>query len=215
MSSTLRKPDAAFISLVNTIKDQCITHAGEWKLDTGHLNRVTAEIETANMAYAANSDLATRNRTTVKHKNDAFGKLKHTLPLFIDSLISNLNVPDAALKIMGLRSRTHHSRRPLPVPAEAPVASIVHRHDEIIVQANRISHDHPTHSKTTKRYHGIKLRISIEGIPGHRHELSTRLRYKLSFSREHEGKRVTVSIAWINPRLQEGPWSDDISTVIA
>jgi hypothetical protein len=76
MQSTLRKPDAAFISLVNTINDQCIAHAGEWKL-----------------------------------------------------------VPDTAIKIMGLRSRIHHSRQPLPVPTETPTASIVRRHDEIIVQA--------------------------------------------------------------------------------
>jgi hypothetical protein len=58
------------------------------------------------------------------------------------------------------------------------------------------------------------LRYKKEGDADYKTVVSTRLHHTLFFERDDEGKRVTLSAAWVNPRLEAGPWSDEISEVI-
>jgi hypothetical protein len=90
----------------------------------------------------------------------------------------------------------------------------VRQHDEITVYVARPEHDQPTQGVKPTKYHSFKLRWRYEGETADRFELSTRLHYTLRFDREDETKRVILSAAWINPRLEAGPWSEDISEVI-
>jgi hypothetical protein len=213
-AGTLEKPDAEFLAQANTVYSQCTENIPTWNLDSNRVAQLGVLVTNANVAYAANSDTATSNLTTSTNKKTAFAELKHFLSLFIDSLEGNTDVPDAALEIMGIRSRTHHVHEPIPAPTEAPTVSTVRQHDEITVYVARAEHSHPTQSVTTEKYHGFKLRYMIEGESRYSYELSTRLHHTLHFSREDEGKRITLAAAWINPRLQEGPWSGDVSEVI-
>ncbi|MDR2119915.1 MAG: hypothetical protein LBP64_03450 [Tannerella sp.] len=58
----------------------------------------------------------------------------------------------------------------------------------------------------TDSRNGIKSRPNGKG--------STRLHMTLLFDEADEGKHVTFTAAWINPRLQHGPWSDAIKVLI-
>jgi hypothetical protein len=170
---------------------------------------------TANTAYAANSDKATKNAVTVANKNAALGELKHTMGTFIDYLELNTQVPDAALDAMGLRPRQRHAHQPLPRPTEQLVLTTKKQHDEITVYAARPEQDHPTAGVGPAHYHGFALRYRVEGEGEvEKTVISTRLHHTLFFERADEGKRVTLSAAWVNPRLETGPWCGEISEII-
>jgi hypothetical protein len=213
--STLSKPDAPFLALANGINEQCTEHATEWGLSPTRLSTLNTLTQKANTTYAANNDRPTRNLITTANKRAAFNELKHFLGPFIDYLESNLDVPDDALAYMGLRSRTRHAHEPLAAPTEAPVVSITARHGEIVVYVARPEHGHPTHSARMRNYHGFKLRWRFEGETEDRTELSTRLRHTLRFHRDDEGKRVVLAAAWVNPRLEAAPWSEDRPIVVS
>jgi hypothetical protein len=213
-SSFLERPDGQFIASANTIKDQCTQHAAEWHIDQERLNTLTVLTANANTAYEANSDRATRNHITATNKKAAFGELKHFLSIFINYLEGNLSVPDETLAIMGLRSREHHAHLPLPRPEETAAVTVVRQHDEMTVYVARAEQGQPTRSTTRASYRGFKIRWRFEDETAYRTEISTRLHYTIHFDRKDEGRRVVIAVAWVNPRLEEGPWSGDIAEVV-
>lgn len=211
---TLDKPDAEFLAQANTINSQCNQHKTDWKIDDDRLTTFDGLLGVANTAYAANRDKATKNATTSARKKAAFGELKHFLGPFIDYLEVNFSVPDAALDAMGLRSRHHHAHLPLPRPTDEVVLSVRKQHDEMTLYASRVELGHPTAATALATHHGFMLRYKIEGEEHYRTVISTRLHHTLFFEREDEGKRVYLSAAWVSPRLETGPWSDEFSEVI-
>ncbi|MDR0385642.1 MAG: hypothetical protein LBH60_06155 [Prevotellaceae bacterium] len=211
--STLRKPDSEFIAFANTVKEQCTQHSSEWDIDAERLNTLKTLVDNANTAYKANADRAERNHITTTNKNKAFDELRRFLSLFIDYLECNLSTPDAAIAAMGLRPRRHHSRRPLPPPDEAPVITTVRRHGEITVYVVRANLGHPNDGLKSTNFFGFKLRWRFADETVYHVETSTRNQYTLRFDRKDETRRIVMSAAWINPRLEPGPWSEDIEEV--
>jgi hypothetical protein len=211
---TLQKPDAEFLAQANTINGQCHLNEGAWKIDEERLALFDALLHNANNAYAANNDKATRTAITSALKKAAFGELKHFEAPFIDYLVANLNVPDTALEFMGLRSRQHHAHQPLPRPTTPLVMSIKRLHDEITVYVAEPEHDQPTSSVAPAHHHGFMLRYRMENETGYQTVVSTRLHHTLYFERTDETKRIYLSAAWINPRIEPGPWCEEISEVI-
>jgi hypothetical protein len=214
MSSPLNKPDTEFLAQTNSIYGQCTEHSTAWNLDPVRLATFGALLGNANTSYEANSNPATKNVITAANKKVAFGELKHFLGPYIDYLEADLTIPDAAILAMGLRSREHHSTQPLPPPEEKTVLSLVQNHDAITVYAARPEHDHPTAAVGPKHYHGFIIRYKIEGDAKYQTEVSTRLHHTIYFDRADAGKRVFISAAWVNPRLQPGPWSDELTEII-
>ncbi|MDR1224547.1 MAG: hypothetical protein LBL07_16960 [Tannerella sp.] len=49
---------------------------------------------------------------------------------------------------------------------------------------------------------------------GIRTPATVRLRTDISFDGKDTGRRFELMAAWINPRLQHGPWSHELSGVI-
>jgi hypothetical protein len=207
-------PDAQFMAFANDIYEQCYKHAGVWKIDEARLTSLKALVASADKAYNDNMNRAMRNHLTAVEKAKAFTGLKHFLSPFINYLEGNIAVPDDALEAMQLRPRIRVRRQPLPVPAEAPLVSVVIRNDEIIVYVARSEHGQPTQGVKHKPYHGFKLRWRFDNEADWRLELSTRLYHTLYFDAKDEGRRIIFSAAWINPRLQEGPWSVSITKVV-
>jgi hypothetical protein len=207
-------PDGQFLAFVSTVYEQCKEHAASWGLDEARLASLNALIEGASKAYQANSDRATRNHVTSVGKKTAFTELKNFLSLFINYLEGHESVPDAALALMNLRPRLRPGRQPLPTPTEAPLVSTLYRKDELVVYVTRSGYGQPTQGVQLKPYHGFKLRWKFEEETAWRLELSTRLRHILYFEMKDEGRRIVLTAAWMNPRLQEGPWSDPITKVI-
>jgi hypothetical protein len=212
--STLNQPDEQFLATANTINNECKQHSTEWNLDTSRLTTLNTLTASANAAYTANSDRATKNLTTSVNKKTTFKELKDFLSLFIEYLIGNISVPDSALAIMGIRSRVHHFNEPSPPPNEAPALVVERRHGEVTAYVSRIGHGHPNQSLTSKQFSGFKLRWRFVGETQYHIEISTRLSTTISFVKEDEGKRIEMSAAWVNSRMQEGPWCDDIIEVI-
>jgi hypothetical protein len=40
------------------------------------------------------------------------------------------------------------------------------------------------------------------------------LYHTLLFEQADEAKRIFLSAAWMNPRLEEGPWSEEFSEIV-
>jgi hypothetical protein len=209
-NSTLQKPDAQFVAMANNINTECTAHAGNWQLDPADLSALQALTANANTAYAANSNLSTKNRITVAEKQYAFAELKRFLSFFIKTLIGNKHIPDEALTVMELPPRKRHFRLPLPPPTDAPVISVVRLHDEMRVYVSRPKHDHPVGAV---KHHGFMLRWKKED-DDYQTVISTRRSHTLCFERADERKRVLLSAAWVNPRLQPGPWSEEIMEIV-
>ncbi|MDR1381662.1 MAG: hypothetical protein LBJ47_09320, partial [Tannerella sp.] len=206
--------DSEFLALANNINDRSAVHVTDWKLDADQVSALKVLVTNANAAYAANNEIATRNLTTSVAKKYAFSELKNFLSVYINALEGNLHVPDEALGVMGLRPRHRRARKPLDIPKVAPVMSVTRQHDELTVYVSQPEYNHPAASVASEKYGGFALRWRFEDETEYRTVNSTRLHLTLLFEGKDETRRVVLSAAFVNPRLQTGPWSDDITEVI-
>ncbi|MDR1259128.1 MAG: hypothetical protein LBK65_07630 [Tannerellaceae bacterium] len=213
-AAILEKPDEDFLSFAKNINEQCRKHSEEWQIDRDRLDSLAVLVAAADVAFQASGNHATRNQITTVTKKTAFGELKRFLSGFINYLSGSTTVPDYALAEMHLRPRRQHSRQPLPPPVETPAINVIRVHDKLIVCAKRIGNGHPTHGVQVKHYFGFRLRWRFEDETHWRTEISTRLRYTLSFDDKDETRRIILTAAWVNPRLQEGLWSAEMSVVV-
>jgi hypothetical protein len=211
---TLYKPDAQFIAFVNSINGQCNEHKTEWNIDVDSLTTFDTLLAHANAAYDANSNPALKNHTTAVNKKTAFDELRRFMGQFINYLEANLAVPEEAILAMGLRPRTHHYHHPLPPPPDKITLSILQNHDAITIHATRSEYGHSSSDAGAMRHHGFIVRYKIEGDAKYQTEVSTRLRHTIHFDHADVGKRVFISAAWVNPRLEPGPWSDELTEII-
>jgi hypothetical protein len=213
--SHLKQADGKVLIYTSDVCNQCKEHATEWKIEPERLAELTALVDATRKAYEAGRNRSLRNHITTVAKDNAFKELKQFFSVFTNYLIGNLAVPDEALAVMNIRPRVRSPRYPLPAPVESPLLSVTVRHGEMVIYAVRGEHGQPTQGVQHKGYHGFKIRWRFSDEEVWRIELSTRLRHILSFEQKDEGRRVVIAIAWVNPRLQEGPWSSTISSVIA
>jgi hypothetical protein len=211
--STLQCPDKQFIAIANSINELSAIHASEWHLDPEQITMLQTLTTNANIAYVANNDLATKNHTTAVAKQFAFGELKRFLGIYISALVGNIHVSDEALAVMKLRPRSHKARRPISAPTVQPVVSITSLHDELTVYVAQ-PHIHPTASVAPEDYHAFALRWKFEGDTEYKTVISTHMHHTLFFDQKDETRRVILSAAFVNPRLQPGPWSNDITEVL-
>jgi hypothetical protein len=213
--STLHRPDEQFIALANTIYTQCLEHAEAWAIDPQQLATCASLLAAATTAYEASLKRATRTMATTAVKRSAFMALRRFLSRFIDYLEGNVAVPDTAIATMGLRPRTRTLRQPLSRPTEAPGLVVTRLHGQLNVHAIRPSHGHLSSNVIGDRYYGFMLRYKKEGDTDFHIVVSTRMRRILQFEQADEGKRISLSAAWINPRLEPGPWSEEIMESIS
>jgi hypothetical protein len=197
------------------IDDTCTAHETDWGLNTDMVTKLHTLTLAAKDAYALNANPETSNRRTAASKQVRFGELKPFLSIVVKTLEVNDAVTEEDLRAMGLPSREHHFHEPLPAPGEAPETSVISgQHHDVSVYVSIPQHGHPTEFLTKKGYHGIVVRYRKEGETEWHEEQSTRLHVLLYFGDGDVGKRLTVVVAWINPRLQRGPWSDEIEVLI-
>jgi hypothetical protein len=67
---------------------------------------------------------------------------------------------------------------------------------------------------TENAYGGFTVRWRLEGETQDHTETVERLHLTLHFAREDEGKKVILSAAWVNPRLEPGPFSPDVTEIL-
>jgi hypothetical protein len=209
------KKDAEFIAWAKTIYRDCAENSGIWMLDPNLLNQFHELLLTATSAYESNADKELRNRATVKAKDAAFATLKLFLSTYINTLEGNTNIPDEAIESMGLRPRHPHAHQPIPVPTDAPViTAVVGQHHDVTAYASTLQHGHPTEFLKDGKYAGFVLKYLVEGETQWQTIISTRLHYTLIFTDAEEGKHIRLQGAWINPRIQNGPWSEEVRELI-
>jgi hypothetical protein len=207
--------DADFIAWALNIKTQCTAHQMDWQLDADMVSTLGILVDNGNTAYLANANPETTNRATSAAKRAAFKTLKPFMSNCTMALVVNTHVPDDALDAMGLPSRTHHYHTPLPEPGEEPdIHAVVGQHGVVTVYVKIPQQGHPSEYMTRKGYHGFVVQYRKAGDTEWREEHTTRLHISLSFDSEDTGKNLEVKAAWINPRLQRGPWSDAITVLI-
>ena len=215
MGRTQPSKDADFIAFARNLDATCSAHAPDWGLDMDEVAKLNRLFSAADVAYNANMNPETHNRRTTSDKRVAFLDLKVFLGIFIPVLVANMNISENDLEAMGLPSRIHHSHERLPVPSDAPeVTAVVGQHHDITVYVAIPQHGHPSEYLKKKGYHGFVVRHRKEGDPEWHEESTTQLHRILLFDPEDEGKHLTLTTAWINPRLEHGPWSDEISVLI-
>ncbi|MDR3197454.1 MAG: hypothetical protein LBU34_06240, partial [Planctomycetaceae bacterium] len=77
-----------------------------------------------------------------------------------------------------------------------------------------LQHAHPTQFISDTKYGGFLLRYKFEGETVWKTLISTKLHYTLSFTEEEVGKCIAMQAAWVNTRMQPGPWSDEVKVII-
>ncbi|MDR2140037.1 MAG: hypothetical protein LBP50_10890 [Tannerella sp.] len=207
--------DGEFIAWAENISAQSEAHKLEWMLSTEDVSELTSLTDDAKASYEANLNRETKNFQTSQKKKVAFARLKRFLSYYSNSLEYNLHVPDEAILAMGLRPREHHAHQPDKPPGEAPNATVVAgQHHDITVYASIPEYGHAVEYLKRKGYYGIKVRYRKEGEDTWHEKVSTRLHVTLVFDETDEARHVEIEVAWINPRLEEGPWSDKVRALI-
>lgn len=215
MAKTQPRKDADFIAFARNLNVNCTTRETEWQLDAAKVSQLGALTGVAWDAYNANKNPETASRQTAAHKRLSFDRLRGFLSTYIPVLVADELISEDDLAAMGLPSREHHYHGPLPIPADAPeTTTIVGQHHDITIYVAIPQHGHPSEFLTRKGYYGFVVRYRKEGEEEWHEEHATRLHLTLLFENEDEGKRIALTTAWINPRLQHGPWSDEISVLI-
>jgi hypothetical protein len=186
-----------------------------WVLDQAYLSQFGDLLSHAEIAYTNNSDKELQNRATVKEKNATFAALKRFLSMYVNMLEGNPHIPDEAIESMGLRPRRQAAHQPNPAPTEAPVLSaLTLHHYEVDIYVSTLQHAHPTHFVTDEKFGGFLLRYKFENDPEWKTLISTKLHYTLAFTEEEVGKHIILQAAWVNTRMQSGPWSGEIREII-
>ncbi|MDR0609373.1 MAG: hypothetical protein LBG58_04640 [Planctomycetaceae bacterium] len=204
-----------FLAWAKTIYGDCEKNLETWGLDLDQMTRFAQLIEIAGTAFQVNSDKERKNKMSVYAKNAAFLSLKQFLKAFINTLEGNLKIPDEAITSMGLRPRRFHARQPIPVPTEVPVITpVVGQHHNLTVYAATLQLGHPTESLKIGKYAGFLLKYRLEDETQWQFVISTKLHYTLVFDETAKGKHLLMQGAWLNPRMQNGPWSEEIQELV-
>jgi hypothetical protein len=191
-----------------SVNDRCTEYQAEWGLTPALMQKLNTLTQDAYTAYWNNLNPSIHNHASWVIKVAAITALRVFLRTFVAILRTNEAISESNIEAMGLQPRKRHNRRPLLAPTEAPKVEVISRTShEVRVYVSVESYGHATKSLTRKAYHGFVVRYHKEGDTEWQSKYSTRLHTDLLFTDEDSGKRLTLMAAWINPRLQHGPWS--------
>jgi hypothetical protein len=215
-SSSLRKKDKDFVPFAKGILYSCEENRVNWELKSADIRKLRVLVTKADAAYAANSLAATKNKNTVDAKKAIFKELKLFLRWFIDSLVVNLKVPEEALKSMGLRSREHTHHRRIGILKDDISLRVKRSHRQLDLYASVPAESKSTQSSGAKHRSGYLIRRYFKGEEANVvQEISPTLHHVFRYGMEDVGKTMVVTIAWVNPSLQPGKWSEEYEIVLS
>jgi hypothetical protein len=215
MARTIPIKDGEFINWSKGFTVNCSEHMETWKLDKVIFTALVALVTKAENAYKTHMDPMKTGRATTAAKNLAFAEAKAALSSFIKKMEVNDNISDEEIEGLGLQPRKHVHHRPIPVPGESPnLVAASTKHYDIDLYVSIPEEGRPARYMKKKGFHGVLIRYQLEGSDHWREKPSTKLRVSLVFDEKQVGKRLLVTASWLNPRLQNGPWSDPLSLLI-
>jgi hypothetical protein len=211
---TAPRKDAEYLGWAQNIVKTATDNATDWGIQSGWLSQLQGFVQAAQNAWDANNNPATKNHASAVAKDAAFARLKRELSLFINFLESNTRVPDEALATMNLRPRHPGVHQPKPPPSEAPVLTVITgQHHDVTAYVSTLQHGHPT-EYLSGGYHGFLLKYQFEGDAEVHQLVSTRKHRTLVFDEKCEGKYIKLSAAWVNARIEPGPWSEEVRELV-
>jgi hypothetical protein len=210
---TIPKRDKDCLAFAKNLLAKCTENAPNWDITAADLQEFKDLLDPADKAVDANANLQTRNKESTAHKNGAMKLLVDNLRAWVRWLRANKKISNSELAEMGLQLRDYHHHAPKPRPNETAVLTARVTHLAIKVFASVPQGSHPTQHVTRPGYHGLYIRWRAEG--GEWMNMNTtRTTATLKFAPEQVGKIVEIIAAWVNPRLQPGPWGESIRVLV-
>ena len=205
-----------YLAFVENIKDKVTKNATAWVVPKGPLEQLTNLQAQAQAAYKANSNPETKNRHSSEVLKFALAELKPFVSRFTNLLLGLPRVPDDEIAAMGLRPRRPKKREPSPAPHTMPELGMrVGERHETAAFVSTLQHGHPTQHLTDSHVHyAFILRYRFEGETDWKIKLSVSKRMYLTFADEDVGKFLHAQAAWLNRRLEMGPWSEEAVVLI-
>ena len=200
-----------FLEFAQNIINNVTSHP-EWNIDEDILNAISALSETAHRDYEANANPEMKNKHTSKHQKHSIQELRTQLSAFINLLLGTPEVPDENIAAMGLRRRRRTRHEPLPPPGEMPELKLLSDQGQTVkIFLSSLRHGHPAgHLTDNRRHYGFILRYRMEDDIDWTYITTTRKTRILTFPDTAEGKRLYAQAAWLSPRLEQGPWSNEV-----
>jgi hypothetical protein len=214
MLSRFDFPDSEFLAMAHGVCVECEKNKELWELREQPLARLKTLYEEARANYEANCDWATKNSTTSSNKRFSFNDLKRYLIRYTEILRLTLSVPDSALQAMGLGSRECVKRGPIPQPTDRIVIFFSGVGFLVLARAVLPATVFPADPVETRLHYGFVRKIRIEGKEAEMLVTSRLLTSTLYFEEGDAGKEAFVSAAWVNPKMETGPWSEEVGFVI-
>jgi hypothetical protein len=181
----------------------------QWNISVSLLQQLTDLNNAYESAYNANAAVETKNHFTVAAKNAAGAALRAYLCGFVNYLLGNPLVTNEGLDAMGIRPRHPVHHQPLPPPTEAPIISLVTgQHHDVDIYLFNNQAGHPTTYLADPNHYGALLQYKFADTADWQQVILTRKHHTLIFDDTAEGQYLLARAAWLNPRLQQGPWSD-------
>ena len=213
--ATIPRKDEDFLAFGRNVYELTVSRAADWGYTTKELQEFSALENDAENTFEANKNPRTSNRTTSGLKKAAFAAYEKFLRVFVKKLEVNDKVTDAELFAMGLQPRVRPVPGRLPVPTGRPEIEVVAgKSQEVDVYASLPQEGHPT--EYLKDHHGIggiAVRYRVEDEE-EKVVYSTSTTKRLYFSPEQVKKYVTVEAAWVNPRMEHGPFCPPVRVLI-
>ena len=210
---TIPRKDNECLGFARNLLKTCTDNATAWGISNAELQEFKGLLDPAEETVNANKNLQARNKESTARKNAAMRALLVYMRALILLLRANKKVSEADLRAMGLPSRECHYHAPKPAPNEKAVLHARVMRFAIKVSASVPQTGHPSESVTRPGYHGLLVRSRVEGEDW-REVYTTRVTATLKFTPEQVGKCVEILAAWINPRLEPGPWGETIRVIV-
>jgi hypothetical protein len=209
-----RLPDAKYLAFVDNALKICRDNLALYKIPEKDYEQADVLYEKAKLAYKANSLSDSRNKNTTREKNTAFKELKTYMSWFSKTLETNLSLPNSALIEMGLPSREHTHHGDHPRPKRMPVVSMRREGLETTLDFAQQEHNHPTETIAEEFVHGARIEYRFDNETIWQSETVTKKHYTFIFTEGDVGKQVHVRVAWVNPKLEAGPYCREFSFIV-
>ena len=217
----------AYLEYVGNILETVRPNMTAWEISTTRFKRVENPYLNTVKSYDKNAAKATRGDKSAIDLHDDMKKLRPIVAVFVIFLRGNTNIPDDMLAVMNIppRLRTYHQAQPAPDDdAVFEVRRVAHLLYQILMQS--LAAGHPRQTMTDRRRHyGYRFEYiiidhaapipDIETITNWEFLEFTKLRNNITFPQAAEGKRLIGRAAWINNRLQPGPWSEPVNITLS
>ena len=220
MSNYIPQNDAEFNLWQMSLTEIIEPNLTQWNISADDFTALKASQALWITAFTKASNKQNRTRAEVQSKDDARDSYEKVLRQFIAQwLANNAKVMNSDRERMGLTVK-QVTRRPVSVPSSCPVGTV----DFSVRLQHTINYgDEATPRSKAKPagVHGCEIWSKIDGsAPLDASELdflgtNTSSPFSTTFEGKNAAKNVYYWLRWVNTRGEPGPWSRNITAMVA